>query len=111
MDTTEENEIKKLSGKQKRYLKGLGHHLSPVILVGKEGMSQKLIEAAILELQHHELIKIKIGNNSNVAKQDAALTLTKATDSELVQLIGKTLLLYKNNPERPRVERIILPQG
>lgn len=111
MDTTEETEIIRLSGKQKRYLKGLGHHLSPVILVGKEGISQRLIEAAILELQHHELIKIKIGNNSNVAKQDAALTLTKATDSELVQLIGKTLLLYKNNPERPRDERIILPQG
>lgn len=111
MNTTEENEIIKLSGKQKRYLKGLGHHLSPVILVGKEGMSPKLIEAAILELQHHELIKIKVGNNSNVAKQDATLTLTKATGSELVQLIGKTLLLYKENPERPQDERIILPKG
>jgi RNA-binding protein len=111
MDNTEEIEIRKLNGKQKRYLKGLGHHLSPVILVGKEGISQKLIEAAILELQHHELIKIKIGNNSNVAKQDAALTLTKATGGELVQLIGKTLLLYKENPERPRDERIILPKS
>jgi RNA-binding protein len=109
MDTPEEIEITKLNGRQKRYLKGLGHHLSPVILVGKEGMSQKLIEAAILELQHHELIKIKIGNNSNVAKQDAALRLTRATGSELVQLIGKTLLLYKENPERPQNERIVLP--
>ena len=109
MDTPEEIEITKLNGRQKRYLKGLGHHLSPVILVGKEGMSQKLIEAAILELQHHELIKIKIGNNSNVAKQDAALTLTRATGSELVQLIGKTLLLYRENPERPQNERIVLP--
>jgi RNA-binding protein len=107
----EENEKLRLSGKQKRYLKGLGHHLSPVVLVGKEGMSPKLIEAASLELQHHELIKIKIGNNSNVAKQDAASTLTAATGSELVQLIGKTLLLYKENPERHREEKIILPKG
>jgi RNA-binding protein len=110
MDTTEEIEIKRLSGRQKKYLKGVGHHLSPVILIGKEGMSQRLIEATSLELQNHELIKIKIGSNSNIAKQEAVLTLPGATGSELIQLIGKTLLLYKENPERPQNERINLPK-
>jgi RNA-binding protein len=111
MDIKEEVQIKKLSGKQKKYLKGLGHHLSPVILIGKEGMSQRLIDATVQELRIHELIKIKIGNNSNVAKQDAVLTLTATTGSELVQLIGKSLILYKENPEKPQDERLNLPKN
>ncbi|MDR3630852.1 MAG: ribosome assembly RNA-binding protein YhbY [Desulfocapsaceae bacterium] len=108
MDVTEETETKTLSGKQKKYLKGLGHHLSPVILIGKEGISPQLIEATAQELKNHELIKIKIGNNSTVTKQDAVQTLTTATGGELVQLIGKSLLLYKENPERPKDERVSL---
>ena len=111
MDITEKEEIPKLTGKQKKYLKGLGHHLSPVILIGKEGMSQRLIDASVHELQNHELIKIKIGKNSEVTKQDAVLILAAATGSELVQLIGKSLLLYKENPERSQNERINLPKS
>ena len=107
---TKEIKTKQLSGKQKRYLKGLGHHLSPLILIGKEGISQGLIEAAILELRNHELIKVKIGNNSDVNKNDAVPALTTATGSELVQLIGKSLLLYKENPEKKKDERISLPK-
>ena len=108
MDIKEEVETKKLSGKQKKHLKALGHHLSPVILIGKEGLTQRLIDATVQELRNHELIKIKIGTNSNVAKEDAVVTLTAATGSELVQLIGKSLLLYKENPEKPQDERISL---
>jgi RNA-binding protein len=111
MDSNKGITIKGLSSKQKKYLKGIGHHLSPVILIGKEGLSQRLIEAATLELQNHELIKIKIGNNSNIAKQDAVLTIPQSTGSELVQLIGKTLLLYKENTEIPKDKRIALPKN
>jgi RNA-binding protein len=109
MDTTEDVNKNRLTTKQKKYLKGLGHHLSPVVLIGKEGLSAKLIEAATQELGHHELIKVKIGNNSGVDKHLAADTLTEATGSELVQLIGKTLLLYRKNRKRPKDERIVLP--
>jgi RNA-binding protein len=111
MEPIKETPIKKLHGKQRKYLKGLGHHLSAVILIGKEGITQRLIEAIIQELQNHELIKIKIGTNSDVAKQDAALALTQATGGELVQLIGKTIILYKENPEKPQHERISLPKN
>ena len=107
---TKEIKTKQLSGKQKRYLKGLGHHLSPLILIGKEGISQGLIEATILELRNRELIKVKIGTNSDVNKNDAVPALTTATGCELVQLIGKSLLLYKENPEKKKDERINLPK-
>jgi len=109
MDPIEKVKKNTLTTKQKKFLKGLGHHLSPVILIGKEGLSSKLVEATAQELVYHELIKVKIGNNSGVDKNDAAAALTEATGCELVQLIGKTLLLYKKNPQRPKEERISLP--
>lgn len=99
----------RLNAKQKKYLKGLGHHLSPVVLIGKEGLSERLIDATIQELEHHELIKVKVGNNSGIDKKEAALTLPEAAGGELVQLIGKTLLLYKENKQKPKDERIKLP--
>jgi RNA-binding protein len=110
MEKTKDTPQATLSPKQKKYLKGLGHHLSPVILIGKEALSEKLIEATSLELANHELIKVKIGNNSGVGKQDAAFTLTNKCSCHLVQLIGKTLLLYKENTEKPKDERIQLPK-
>ncbi len=108
---TEKKEIQELTSRQKKYLKGLGHKLSPLILIGKEGISESLIEATQTELLHHELIKVKVGNNSDVSKQDAAQHLPELTKSALVQLIGKTLLLYKKNPKRPKDKRIYLPKG
>ncbi len=111
MATTQDTPLPTLSAKQKKYLKGVGHHLSPVIQIGKDGLSSKLIEATLLELANHELIKVKIGNNSGVDKQDAAFSLTKACSCHLIQLIGKTLLLYKENQERPKDERISLPKS
>jgi len=53
---------------------------------------------------------VKIGNNSGLEKNETAAILSEATHSSLVQLIGKTLLLYRKNPKRPREERIVLPK-
>lgn len=99
-----------LTGKQKKFLKGLGHHLSPLISIGKEGLTENIFKATRQELLTRELIKVKIGNNSNIKKQEAAELLPTATDSTLVQLIGKTLLLYKENPKIDKEHRISLPR-
>ncbi len=110
MTTEEKSQTPQLSPKQVKFLRGLGHKLSALVLVGKEGISNGIIEAAQSELSNHELIKVKIGNNSSVDKKDAANLIPKATESSLVQLIGKTLLLYKANPELPKEKRISLPK-
>lgn len=109
---TEKNEPMEnlLNGRQKKFLKGLAHSLSPVILIGKEGITEGLIAATDLELLRHELIKVKIGNNSGLEKNETAAILSEATHSSLVQLIGKTLLLYRKNPKRSKEERIVLPK-
>lgn len=100
-----------LTPKQIKYLRGLGHKITPLVLVGKDGISDGIIEATQTELANHELIKIKIGTNSSVAKEEAADFFPEATTSYLVQLIGKTLLLYRANPETPKEKRIHLPKS
>lgn len=110
MTDQEEKIDSTLTGKQKKFLKGLGHHLSPLISIGKEGLTENIFKATRQELLTRELIKVKIGNNSNIKKQEAAELLPVATDSTLVQLIGKTLLLYKENPKIDKEHRISLPR-
>lgn len=111
MTEDQQKNIPALTSRQKKFLKGLAHDLQPLIQVGKEGLSEALIEATNQELLRRELIKIKLGKNSGVGKDDAGVTLSEATGSNLVQLIGKTLILYRANPKRKKEERIRLPQG
>ncbi len=102
---------KGISNKQRQYLKGLAHPFTPLVQIGREGISEGLIEMTKRELALRELLKVKIGNNSGLEKHFAAEELAKKTDSILVQLIGKTIILYKHNPKRPKDKRIILPKG
>ncbi len=100
-----------LTSKQKKFLKGLAHDLSALIQVGKEGISDSLIEATDQELTRRELIKVKLGKNSGVEKDQAGIAISEATNSTLVQVIGKMLVLYRPNPKRKKEERIRLPKG
>jgi len=100
-----------LSGKQKKYLKALAHPLEPVVWLGKDGLSVQAIGTVGLELARHELIKVKIGANSGLEKDEVAITLANATGSHLVQTIGKIIVLYKENPKRPKEERVRPPQA
>lgn len=99
-----------LSNKQIKHLKGLGHHLKPVVQVGKEGLTPSVIEAVEKELLNHELIKVKLGQNCEVSKNDAPAIISDATHASVVMLIGKTILLYKQNLRRKKDERVFLPK-
>ena len=110
MTEPKENKLPQLSNKQVKYLRGIGHKLSPLVLIGKEGLNDKILTAVETELDNHELIKVKIGTNSSVDKKNAADILPPSTGSALVQLIGKTLLLYRANPKKPKDKRILLPK-
>jgi RNA-binding protein len=113
-DTKKEDKKEKKAGpllnsKQKKFLKGLGHSLNPVVSIGKEGLGKKIITATALELSRHELIKIKIGKSSSASKDETAEMLSIGTGSSLVQIIGKTILLYKKNPNMDKEKQIRLP--
>lgn len=110
MTAPEDNIGSTLSGKQKKFLKGLGHHLDPLISIGKEGLTENVLKATKQELLARELIKVKISNSSSINKNEVAELLPEATESTLIQLIGKTLLIYKENPKIDKEHRISLPR-
>ena len=99
-----------LSGKQKKFLRGIGHHLEPSVLVGHEGLTDNLLRSCDDGLQAHELIKIKLGQNCPLPKHDAAAQLAEKTGSLLIQLIGRTILLYRTNKNLPADKTIHLPR-
>jgi len=100
-----------LTARQKQFLKALAHPLNPLVQIGKEGLSAGIIDTVKAELQNHELIKVKIGNNSGLEKHATSQLVSEASESVLVQLIGKVFVLYKSNPEKPKDKRIKLPKG
>jgi RNA-binding protein len=92
-----------LTGKQRRHLRGLGHALKPIVQVGKDGIDDGLIAAVEQALSDHELIKIRIGEAASVDRQDAAAELADKTRSEVAQVLGNTVLLYRADPEEPKI--------
>lgn len=93
-----------LTGKQKRYLRSMAHHLDPVTQVGKGGVSENMLDQVSLTLETRELIKVSILNNCEQDKNDVAEQLAEGTGAELVQLIGKTVVLYRESKENKQIE-------
>lgn len=92
-----------LTGKQRRHLRALGHHLAPVVQVGKEGLSEAFLAGVEQALLDHELIKIRVGQNAVSDPDDVATELAAATGAEVAQVLGSTLLLYRPHPEDPAI--------
>jgi len=92
-----------LKGKQVRYLRGLGHHLQPVVMIGREGISERLVEVTKNALQAHELIKVKVQDGCELDRREAAAALTEQAGAQLVQVLGRTFLLYRQSDE-PKIE-------
>jgi RNA-binding protein len=92
-----------LSERQKKYLRGLGHALNPVLLIGNAGVTPAVIAEAKRALQDHELIKVKF-RVADRETRDAGLTnLSVSTDSVMVHRIGHTALYYKRRNDRPGI--------
>ena len=92
-----------LTGKQRRYLRGLGHGLDPVVQVGKGGITDSVVAAADDALLAHELIKVRRGAECPLDRHEVGEALSGATGAAVVQTLGRTLLLYREHPEAPRI--------
>jgi RNA-binding protein len=93
-----------LTGKQRRHLRALGHELKPIVLVGKGGIDEGLVAALDQALADHELVKVKIGDNAEIERREAADQLAEKTHSEVAQVLGYTVLLYRAHPDDPKIE-------
>ena len=92
-----------LSERQRKYLRGLGHALNPVLLVGSAGMSEAVVAEAKRALHDHELIKVKFRGAERGARDAGLAELATATESVMVQKIGHTALYYKRRIDRPGI--------
>jgi RNA-binding protein len=87
-----------LSSRERKALRGRGHHLEPVVRVGQAGIHPGVIHKIEIELRIHELIKIKVGQGAPLGAKEAAPLLVEQTGAALVQVIGGVILLYKERP-------------
>ncbi len=92
-----------LTGKQRRHLRALGHHLTAVLQVGHEGVTDAVVRQAQEQLEAHELIKVKISENAPEERQDAAEILAERCGAQLAQVLGRTALLYRRRKEKPSI--------
>ena len=95
-----------LTGKQRRHLRGLGHGLKPIVQIGKHGIDDGLVAAVDQALADHELVKVKVGEAAKLDRHEAAQAIAAKTHSEVAQVLGNTLLLYRAHPDDPT---IVLP--
>lgn len=89
-----------LSGKQKRHLRSLANNLNSTVQVGKEGISANLVDSADKSLEAHELIKVNVLKNCEDPFKEIAFDLAGTTNSEIVQTVGRTIVLYRKSKKR-----------
>lgn len=96
-----------MTGKDRRYLRGLAHAMSPVVIVGQRGLTDAVVRQVDAALTDHELVKIRIGGECSVDRDAAAAALAERTGCAVAGAIGRVLILYRPHPEHPR---IVLPR-
>lgn len=90
-----------LSGKQRRQLRALGHHLKAVVLVGAQGITDEVVAATGQALRDHELIKVRIIEGD---RHQVSASLAQATGAELAQLIGRIALLFRARKHNSKIQ-------
>lgn len=93
-----------LTGKQKQYLKSMAHPFPAVVQIGKEGMTDLVLKSVSDVLNARELIKIKINQNSAENIEDTANYLGQTLSCEIVQIIGRNCILFKQKDKESHYE-------
>lgn len=95
-----------LSGKQRKHLRGLAHHLNPLVRVGHEGMTDGLKDAVDEALATHELIKIKLLESAPIGKKEFADEVAERCGAHVAGVVGRTIILYRRHPKKPQVRLV-----
>jgi RNA-binding protein len=98
-----------LNSRQRQYLKGLAHgDKVPLCQIGKEGISDRVVSSIDAALKGSELIKVQFLEKGEIDRFAYAEDIARRTNAEVVQVIGFKAIVYRRNPEKPR---IVLPEG
>lgn len=96
-----------LTAKQRQFLKGLAHPLSPLVHIGRNGVSPAVVAETKRSLEAHELIKVRIDADDGAERRALAEKLASECDAHLAGTIGKIAILYREREEKPAIR---LPQ-
>lgn len=97
-----------LNAQQRKHFRQIGHQLQPIVMIGGNGLSENVLQETLRALDDHELIKVKIASEDRELRQVLIQDLAARTQAEIVQQIGKTVLLLKKvaNPH-PKLSNLM----
>jgi RNA-binding protein len=95
------SQIMSLTKNQIKSLRGLCHSLKPVIMIGQKGLTSEVLDELEIAINHHELVKIKIAMDDREARKEMIKNICEQSQSESVQVIGKTVCVYRRNEKNP----------
>lgn len=98
-----------MKGKERAELRSEAHHLTPTVHIGQHGLTPALINSLDDALRTRELVKVKLGNKDDVKPRDVANALALATKSDVIQVIGRTATLFRENPDMDKKRGDIPP--
>lgn len=92
------------SSKLRKALRAAGHHRDPIVQIGKEGVTDAVVAELEAQLLAHELVKVKVGGESPEDRFEAAERIAERSGAQIAQVLGRTVLVYKRHPDKPRFE-------
>lgn len=99
-----------LTGKQRRYLKKIGQELSPIVLIGRGGLTENVVSEMDVCLENRELIKVKLQEGCTLDPKETANEVCGMLSAEFVQAIGKKFVIYRRSEKDDLKDRIVLPK-
>ena len=93
-----------LTSKQRAYLRGLANGLDPILHMGKGGLSDAMIRQADDALTARELLKGKALETAPISARETAQAIAEAVGAEVVQVVGRTFVLYRRNEKAPQIQ-------
>ena len=92
-----------LTSKQRAFLKKKAHELNPLVRIGKDGVTESLIQSILEAIDSRELLKVKILQNCEKEKEEVLEELSKCSEFEIVGIIGRTIILFRENRDKPTI--------
>lgn len=93
-----------MTTKQRAYLKGLAMNIDPILHIGKNSLTPEMVSAVAECLEARELIKLNVLKNCADDIKELAVVLAERTRSEVVQTIGRRIVLYKESKENKKIQ-------
>ena len=101
----------KLNSKQIAHLRGLAHSLSPVVMIGNNGLTENVLKEIELNLNAHELIKIQVAGDDRDARKALYLDICAKTSAVAVHHIGKQLVIYRKSDTVKESAKVVIPKS